>query len=185
MDLHENHLLILLGAAAVAGYAIHGAAQVRRGEPDNLLWTCHLGAVLVGAGLIAGEPLPVAVGVEWLVLGNLLWAVELRLGGEFLPTSLLTHVLGLAAGLAGVRSLGVPARSWTAAVAGLVLLFAVTWLVVPVRSRVNLVHGIRAGLERYVLGSYPLYLAAVFALCLAVASGTEFALVASGFAPAR
>lgn len=151
---------------------IHGLVHVRRRQPEHLLWTCHLGAVLVGAGLITGSALPVAVGVEWLCLGNILWAVELALGGEFMPTSLLTHVGALAAGLAGLRALGVPPGSWKAAAVGVAALYVVTWFATPSRSRVNLVHGVRRGLER-VFPSYPVYVALAFAACVAVFAGVE------------
>jgi len=172
--------LTILGLTAIVGYVVNAAAHVRRGTPEEVLWTCHLGALTSGVGLIGRWPLPVSVGVEWLVLGNVLWLAELAFGGEFLPTTLLTHVFGLMAGLAGLRILGVAHGSWRVALAAVVALWAVTWVVTPRRTRVNLVHGIRPGIDR-VVPSYGVYIVLVFALCAGMFAATESVLLRLGF----
>ncbi len=166
--------------AAIAGYLVHASTHIRRGTPEELLWTCHLGALGAGAGLVGSWPVLTAVGVEWLVLGNLLWLIEMGLGGQFLPTTLLTHWGGLAAGLYGLWVMGVPAGAWRVSTVAVIVLWALTWVVTPRHTRVNLAHGIRPGLERF-LPSYPVYIVAIFVLCLALFAGTESALLRAGF----
>jgi len=124
--------------------------------------------------------MPVAVGVEWLVLGNMLWLAELAFGGVFLPTTLLTHAFGLLAGLAGLQTLGVPRGSWRVALCAVVALWALTWVITPRRTRVNLVHSIRPGIDRLV-PSYPVFILLVFALCAGMFAATESVLLRIGF----
>src|ERR1043166_940739 len=128
----------LLGLFCILSYLIHGLTHLRRSHPEEVLWACHLGTLVVAAGLIGRWPLPVAVGVEWLVGGDPTWLIGPGLGGGFLPTTLLTPGGGLAAGLFGLKTLGVVAGAWHVAAAAVVALWAVTWFVTPARTRVNL-----------------------------------------------
>ena len=174
----------LLGGVALLGYLVHGAVHVRRGTPDELLWACHLGAVLVGVGMIGGWPVAVTVGVEWLVVGNLLWGIGLAAGAHFMPTSVLTHLLGLGIGLAGLRIGGIAPGAWRLALPAVLLLFAVSWFVAPARSRVNLVHGMSHGFDRY-FRFYPLYIGTVLVASAAVFAATERVLIRLGFPAVR
>ena len=169
-----------VGLAVIVGYLFHAATHLRRSHPEELIWACHLGALAVAAGLIGRWPLPVAVGVEWLVVGNLFWLVGLGLGGEFLPTTLLTHLGGLVAGLYGLRAIGVVAGAWHIAAVALVALWAVTWFVTPARTQVNLAHGIQPGFEQLVPW-YSVYIVVIFVACLGLFAGTETALLRAGF----
>lgn len=125
------------GAVALVCFAVHGGFHVLRGEPEDLLWACHLGAVLVGVGLLARRARVNAVGTLWLALGTPLWLLDLAAGGEFFPTSLLTHVVALAIGIYGVRKLGVPAGVWWQSAVALLALIALCRFVTPERANVN------------------------------------------------
>lgn len=78
-----------------------------------------------------------AVGVLWLVLGNILWAVDLAWGGEFIMTSPLTHIGGLLAGCVYARRAGFPRRSWLAALAGIAALHLLSAHVTPPGENIN------------------------------------------------
>lgn len=144
------------GILALSFYAVHGAVQVVGGHPENLLWACHLASVAIGAGLICRSPAANALGTEWLCLGLPIWLLNLATGGEFEPTSVLTHVGGIAVGLVGVRRLGVPRGTWWKAVAALVGLGLVCGWVTPPGENVNLSHAVWKGWEKQ-FPSYTLY----------------------------
>lgn len=143
---------LLLGAAALAFYAVHAGAWLRRGVPGALLWACHLGCLLVGIGVLAKRPALNGVGVLWLVLGNLLWAVDLASGGEFIATSPLTHVGGLAVGIWYARRAGFPRRSWLAALAGIAALHLLSGRLTPAAENINVAFRVHPSLQRIVPG---------------------------------
>lgn len=150
----------MLGVLGVVAYAVHAAIHLVRGEPWDLLWTCHLGCLLTGIGLLAGSAAWNGIGLLWLSIGVPLWVLDLATGGELLPTSLLTHLGGLVCGLAGVRSLGLPRGTWLRALAALFALGALSHLVTPRRANVNLAHAVWSGWET-VFPSYGVYAVAV------------------------
>ena len=98
----------MLAVAAVMFYVIHAFVHLRRGEPYDLLWGCHLAVLLVAAGLWLRNATSNAVGLLWSCFGLPIWLIDTFTGGEFMPTATLTHVGGLAIGIAGVRLLGFP-----------------------------------------------------------------------------
>jgi hypothetical protein len=110
------------GSAAVVFYLAHAATWLLRGAPANLLWTCHLGCLLVGMAVLADRPGLSSVGVLWLALGNILWCINLAGGGEFIFTSPLTHLGGLLIGLWYARQAGFARGSWLWALAGIAAL---------------------------------------------------------------
>lgn len=167
------------GALAVLFYAIHAGTHLFHQRPEDLLWACHLGALVVGAGLVAGSARSVAVGFLWLCLGNVLWLLDLAGGAELIPTSLLTHAGGFAIGCLGVVRLGMPAGSaWRAILAFLVIQQVCRWIT-PADANVNLAHAVWSGWEG-VFPSYWVYEAFLLAIGLA-----SFASIETGWRRAR
>jgi hypothetical protein len=137
-----------LGAMAIAFYIAHAATWLQRDAPANLLWTCHLGCLLVGIAILQSLPLANAVGVLWLALGNIIWGIHLAGGGEFIMTSQLTHLGGLLLGLWFVRRAGFPKGSWLAALAGLAALHLLSGFITPPPDNVNLAFRVWSGWEK-------------------------------------
>jgi len=135
------------GGLALAFYAIHASHHVLRGHPEDLLWACHLGAVCVGAGLLARLPAVNAVGFLWLAVGDALWLLELAGGGELIPTSLLTHVGGLAVGALGLARFGMPRHSWWRAILAFLALQQLCRFVTPAAANINVAHAVWSGWE--------------------------------------
>ena len=44
-----------MGLLPFAFFAINSIPHIRSGEPENILWICHLSNVLIAAGLVANE----------------------------------------------------------------------------------------------------------------------------------
>jgi hypothetical protein len=136
-----------MGALAIAGYAAHAAWHAAHGRAENALWLCHLGALLVGAGLLAKRSLPIAAGFYWLSGGLPLWLLDLTTGGEFVATSPLTHVVGPILGAIGLRRLGTPKHVWAVAAVAFVPLILLCRLTPP-GENVNFAHAVWAGWEK-------------------------------------
>lgn len=132
------------GAMAIVFYIAHATTWLLRGVPGGLLWACHLGCLMIGIAILAEIPLLNAVGVLWLVLGNLLWTIDLAWGGEFIATSPLTHLGGLLIGICHGKRVGFPRHSWLAALAGIAALHVLSGYITPPAENINVafrVHG--------------------------------------------
>ena len=147
-----------LGLAALFCYAIHAGFHILNGRPEETLWMCHLGAALVGIGLLSSSATTNGIGALFLCAGTPLWLMYLAGGGEFYPTSCFPHLGGLAIGLYGVRRFGLPSGAWWKSVASLVALILVCRLVTPAAANVNVAFAIYPGWEK-LFPSHLVYLA--------------------------
>jgi hypothetical protein len=163
--------LAALGVAALVSYAVHGTTHIRIGTPECMLWMCNAAVLVLGAGLLLSNARIIAIGFCWLVVGDIGWALDLYFGSDLLPTSLLTHVVGLVLALEGLRRLGFPAWTWPRAGLAVVVLQELTRLCAPSRSNVNVAFAMYPGSE-HIFSSFGVY--RVFVLALGV---TGFALV--------
>lgn len=179
------------GAAALACYSAHAIFHLINGRPEDLLWACHLGAALVGIGLLvaAGSGIRAAssvglsvcgamlngIGTLFLILGTPLWLMDLAGGGVFYPTSSLTHLGGLAIGLYGVRRLGMPRGVWWKAIAAMIGLILLCRLVTPPQSNVNVAFAVYASAAK-IFSSHLVYLATMLSAAAAYFFVVEYAL---------
>ena len=138
-----NQLSGWLGCLAILFYVVHGIFQFGRGDAANLLWACHVADLCVGLGLLCRIRWLHSMGLLMLLAGSPLWALNLLLGGPFLPTTLLTHIGGLAIGLAGLFFFGPPRHDWHKALLLFVVLLVASRLGTPVVLNVNLAFALR------------------------------------------
>lgn len=127
-----------LGFLAIAFFAIHAWCQYRAGTAANLLWICHVADLCVGVGLAMRWRSLAAAGVLMLFIGIPMWIISLADGGEFFPTSTLTHLGGVTVGLVGLGRLGLPRRSWLTGVAVVAILLVLSRGVTPADLNVNI-----------------------------------------------
>jgi len=152
-----------LGAASVCFYAAHVGRYLYLRQPESALWICHLGALLVGIGLLTRNGTLNAIGTLWLLVGLPLWIYDLvKAGGWSIPT-VLTHVFGPIIGLLGVRMLGMPTGLWWKSLAGLAPVFALSRWLTPPWANINLSHGLYPGSEA-VFPNYAVYIATLAGL---------------------
>ena len=152
------------GTAALFCYAIHAGFHLLHGRPYDLLWACHIGAAIVGVGLLASSATVNGIGTLFLWLGTPLWLMEVAGGHEeFNPTSCFTHVGGLVLGLYGTYRLGMPKGVWWKAVAVLVGLIGLCRLTTPASANVNVAFAIPSGWEGQ-FASHGAYLITVIGL---------------------
>lgn len=131
---------LVLGLAAIGFFVLHGCYQYSHGRLENLLWACHLADLCVGIGLVLRWRGVTGMGLVMLGFGVPMWLVGLATGGEFYPTSILTHLGGLAAGIAGLRQLGGLRDDWWKAYLLIVALVVVARLLTPTDVNVNFAH---------------------------------------------
>ena len=78
---------ITAGALAFAFFLIHAAALAHAGEHYHIIWSCHLGCLIVGIGLLVRLPWLYAIGFFWLTMGVPLWLLNVLTSHEFMLTS--------------------------------------------------------------------------------------------------
>lgn len=149
-----------LGLVALAGWSLHAAVVVARHHPENLLWSCHVATLGVALGLLTGSPRVLAPAAFLALLGAVTWPIDVVVTGEIEPTSAVSHVTGIALGLAGLRRLGLPRGTWLRAAAFLLGLHVLSRFVTPPAENVNLAFAVHASLSR-VVRSHALYITGV------------------------
>ena len=166
----------LWAACALVFWFLHAVDSLRLAQPYNLLWACNIACLLIGLGLALDKPLAHSVGVLWLAFGIWLWVIDLVGGGEFKVTSLLTHVGGLAAGLAVLGARPFVQGAWWKSVAAWLVLQQVCRWTTPPKENLNLAFSVWPGWES-VFPSYAAYNA-----FFVVTSGLFFYLIEKGAA---
>ncbi len=138
---------IAAGVLATAFFLIHAAALAHAGEYYHIFWSCHLGCLIVGIGLLVRQPWPYAIGFFWLTMGVPLWLLNVLTRHQLMLTSTLSHIGGLIIAVFGLRFLKLPRFAWAAATAGLVVLGIFTRLATPHEANVNLAFAVWSGWE--------------------------------------
>lgn len=137
----------MLGVLGCAGFAAHATWHILAGTPQDIIWVCNLSSLVVGVGLILGSPLINAVGLLGLTIGLPTWILSLVSGEPLIPTSLLTHVLGLVLGIVGARRMGFSRQAWWTALLFVEAVMIVSRLFTPEEANVNLAFGPIEGLS--------------------------------------
>jgi hypothetical protein len=163
----------LLGCLAVSFYLAHSLTWWLKGAPANMWWACHLACLLIGISAFTSSARLNAIGVLWLVLGNILWTIYLLSTADFLPTSFLTHVGGLLIGLYLSKKMGFPRFSWFIALLAFAVLQVMTHWLSPAKENINLAFRVQDGWESY-FDSYPAYILLLYACALACFTVSEF-----------
>lgn len=144
-----------VGARIIAvGVLLSLAADLLLKDPSNLdqvLWSCYWGALAVAVGVLAGSDRMVATGTLFFAgLGVPAWVAGWFAEYRVDPTSVLMHVLPLAAGALYLTRLAALPRY---SVAGGWLLHAVplgiAWFACDPRDHINLAHFTWAPLARF------------------------------------
>ena len=79
----DKKFRIYAAALAVAFFLIHAGVLVLADQHYHIFWSCHLGCLMVGIGLLVGFSWLFAIGFFWLVLGVPLWLLNVLTSHEF------------------------------------------------------------------------------------------------------
>jgi hypothetical protein len=110
----------------------------RRAE---MLWTCHACALMVAAGILLGLPLLAGAGFLFhAAIGVPSQLADYAVTRKTSPTSVLVHVLPVAAGAAALAGPALPRGSVVLASAVSAAMIAVAWWLTPPALNVNLAH---------------------------------------------
>ena len=139
--------MIAAGALGIAFFSIHAAALAHAGEHYHIIWSCHLGCLIIGIGLLVRLPWLYAIGFFWLTMGVPLWLLNVLASHKFMLTSTLSHIGGILIAVYGLRFLKIPRFASVAATAGLAVLGILTRWVTPPDANINLAFAVWSGWE--------------------------------------
>jgi hypothetical protein len=156
----------LAGLLPLIFFLIHALYYVRHGGLGHILWMCNISNLLLAAGILLNQPRLVRAAVLWLILGLPLWLYFVVLRGEWLLTSSLAHVGGLAVGLFALAKVRADRWSWLCACAFAWFLFLqqVCRWVTPAELNVNVAHRIYSGWEQVFSAYWQFWLATAAAV---------------------
>ena len=117
---------------------------------ENMLWMCNVGNLVLGVGLLLGQPRVIRLAVIWLVPGLPLWVFDAIGRGGLLFTSFLTHIGGLAVGLIVMRSVRADRWTWAYGFGWYLLVQQLSRLFTSEFWNVNVAHKSYPGYEQVV-----------------------------------
>ena len=127
-------------------------------EPANMLWMCHVTALLLAVGLLASWASVVRVAAIWAIVGLPMWIIEVAARGYTSRISVLSHILVPI--IAGIALSQVKAGRWSV-VAHAMALFLVVQQVcrsITVEAfNINMAHKPYDALASDLVPSYPAY----------------------------
>lgn len=164
----------LLGLAGLGLFAQKLAHDLPLGLGPNNLWLCHLGNLLMGAGLLAARWPLARVGALWLLPGVAVWLIDIAVTGRTTLPSVLSHLGGLALALQVSRRTPFRPTDALAAWLGFLLVQQACRWWTPAALNVNLAHAIYPGWERFFSGYF------VYALVIALGTGAALAATCLG-----
>jgi hypothetical protein len=168
----------VLGILPLIFFLAQGLHYWRTNELGHMFWMCNIGNLVLGVGLLLGQPIMIRVAALWLVpgLGVWYWFVVRPYGIVF--SSTLAHIGGLIVAMIALRRVRVDARAWVYALGWYFVMQLLSRLLTPAAMNVNVAHSVYPGWEQ----TFPSYwkfwlvLTLVTAACLWVL-GKGFALL--------
>jgi hypothetical protein len=132
-----------------------------------MFWMCNVGNLVLGIGLLLGQPIMIRVAAIWLVpgLGVWYWYVVKPYGIVF--SSTLAHLGGLIVAMFALRRVRADARVWVYALGWYFVMQVLSRFLTPAVMNVNVAHSVYPGWEQ----TFPSYWKFWLVLTLVVAAG--------------
>lgn len=158
----------LYGLLPLFFFVLHTLSNWHDGGWPHMLWMCIIGNLLIALGILLRVPLPIRIGVSWLVLGLGLWLGFLVLKvGTSLP-SVLAHVGGLVVGLAALAKVRADRNTWLYASLWYLAVQQLCRVFTPADLNVNIAHRVYDGLEVFFTTYFGFWLATTILAALAL-----------------
>ena len=157
----------LLGLLPLLFFLAQTVHYRRVGGMGNLLWMCNLGNLLLAIGLLFAQRELIRAAAIWTMPGLIIWIRYVVLEYDYVFSSLLAHVGGIAIGLIALRRVRMDRLAWLYALAWYLLVQLAARLLTAPELNVNLAFRIQPGWEQ-IFGSYWKFW---IAMCAVVAAG--------------
>jgi hypothetical protein len=168
MALQMNTRFRLLGLLPLSFFLAQTLHYWRVGGAGNLLWMCNIGNVLLAVGLFLSHRELIRAAAIWTIPGLVLWFRYVLFEYDFVVSSLLAHVGGIAVALIVVRRVRMDRMAWVYAFIWYLLMQVVSRLVTAPVHNVNVAHRIQTGWENAFSSYWKFWvvMSALVAFCL-------------------
>lgn len=156
----------LLGVLPLIFFLAQGVHYWRTNELGHMFWMCNIGNLLLGAGLLLGQPIMIRVAAIWLVPGLVMWYVYVVRPYGVVFSSTLAHIGGLIVALIALRRVRVDALAWVYALGWYFIMQILSRLLTAPAMNVNVTHSVYPGWEQTFNSFWKFWL--VLALVVAV-----------------
>jgi hypothetical protein len=138
----------LLGILPLIFFLAQGVHYWRTNELGHVFWMCNIGNLLLGVGLLLGQPIMIRVAALWLVpgLGIWYWFVVKPYGIVF--SSTLAHIGGLTVAMFALQRVRVDAQAWLYALGWYFIMQVLSRFLTPVEMNVNVARAPYPGWEQ-------------------------------------
>ena len=157
----------LLGLLPLFFFLAQTVHYWRVGGVGNLLWMCNVGNLLLAIGLLFAQRELIRAAAIWTMPGLIIWIRYVVLEYDYVFSSLLAHVGGIAIGLIALRRVRMDRLAWVYAFAWYLLVQLAARLLTAPELNVNLAFRIQPGWEQTFSSYWKFWIAA----CAVVAAG--------------
>jgi hypothetical protein len=138
----------LLGLLPLVFFLAQTAHYRRVGGMGNLLWMCNVGNLLLAIGLLFAQRELIRAAAIWTIPGLMIWIRYVVLEYDYVFSSFLAHVGGIAIGLIALRRVRMDRLAWFYAYAWYLLAQLAARLCTAPELNVNLAFRIQPGWEQ-------------------------------------
>jgi hypothetical protein len=157
----------LLGLLPLLFFLAQTVHYWRVGGMGNLLWMCNVGNLLLAIGLLFARRELIRAAAIWTIPGLIIWIRYVVLEYDYVFSSFLAHVGGIAIGLIALRRVRMDRIAWLYAFAWYLLVQLAARLFTAPELNVNLAFRIQLGWEQTFRSYWKFWIAA----CAVVAAG--------------
>lgn len=136
------------GILPLLTFAGHLLVLLVKGNPDEIMWMCHISNVMLAVGLFLGLPSLLWPASLWLLFGIPLWLTEVVATGDSTWTSTIAHLVGFAMSVMVMCRVTMPRWSWLYATMWYVVIQHACRMVTRPCENVNLAYRVHDGWER-------------------------------------
>lgn len=144
-----------MGALLLVAWLVNAADKAQRGVALELLWSCHVFALALWAGVLARWRALAEVGAFYFVSAAIPgYLIDVIVSGTTAPASLVVHLVAAVVGFAQVKRGGLHPRTFGVTLVLCALLIALSRAFTPPSLNINLAFGPHPDLARY-YGAHP------------------------------
>jgi hypothetical protein len=138
----------LLGILPLIFFLAQGIHYWRTNELGHMFWMCNIGNLVLGVGLLLGQPVLIRVAAIWLVPGLAVWYWYVVQPYGIVFSSTLAHIGGFIVAMFALRRVRVDAWAWLYAFGWYLIMQLFSRLLTPIEMNVNVSRAVYPGWEQ-------------------------------------
>jgi hypothetical protein len=135
----------LLGILPLIFFLAQGFHYWRTNELGHMFWMCNIGNLMLGIGMLWGQPVLIRVAAIWLVPGLAIWYVYVVKPYGVVFSSTLAHIGGLVVAIFALQKVRMDKLAWVYAFGWYFIMQALSRMLTPAEMNVNVSRAVYPG----------------------------------------